>query len=166
MNNENFNKTSSSIADVTKANKSGYFGIGVFHPKNEINIGTLLRSAQCLGASFVFTIGKRYKKQSSDTLNTWKNIPIYNFKDFDDFYEFGLPYSSQLIGIELTDSAEPLPSFEHPIRACYLLGAEDHGLAPDVVERCHRVVYIPSSHCFNVSVSGSIVMYDRIAKNL
>lgn len=49
---------------------SGYFEIGIFHSKTEQNIGTLWRSAYQLGASGIFTIGKRYKEMSSDTYKT------------------------------------------------------------------------------------------------
>ena len=34
-----------------------YFEIGVYHPKKEVNIGTLWRTAYQLGASVIFTIG-------------------------------------------------------------------------------------------------------------
>ena len=44
--------------------KRGFFGIGIFHAKNEENIGTLWRSASILGADFIFTIGKPYRHQS------------------------------------------------------------------------------------------------------
>jgi len=46
----------------------GFFGIGIQNIKTESNIGTLWRSANILGADFIYTIGKRYKKQSSDTM--------------------------------------------------------------------------------------------------
>ena len=49
----------------------GYFAIGVYHPKNHLNIGTLWRTANILKAAFIFTVGARYKRfQCSDTLNT------------------------------------------------------------------------------------------------
>jgi tRNA (guanosine-2'-O-)-methyltransferase len=42
----------------------GYYGIGIENVKTAENVGTLWRSAYILGASFIFTIGKRYKKQA------------------------------------------------------------------------------------------------------
>jgi tRNA G18 (ribose-2'-O)-methylase SpoU len=60
----------------------------------------------------------------------------------------------------------PLTRFRHPARALYLLGAEDHGLPPEVLERCHYVVQIPTPApwSLNVSVAGSLVMHDRYLK--
>jgi tRNA G18 (ribose-2'-O)-methylase SpoU len=82
----------------------GYFGIGIEHSKNEINIGTLWRSANIFGAKFIFTIGKRYKQQSSDTMKTTRHIPLYHYVDFEDFYDH-MPKDCKLVGIELIDNA-------------------------------------------------------------
>ena len=56
--------------------KRGYFGIGVFHGKNEQNIGTLWRSANIMGADFIFTIGKRYSRQCTDTMKTPRHMSV------------------------------------------------------------------------------------------
>ena len=75
----------------------------------------------------------------------------------------GSPFS--VIGVELTDDARPLDSFVHPERAWYMLGAEDHGIPPSVLEKCHHVICIPHGrYCLNVAVAGSIVMYDRASR--
>ena len=60
----------------------GYYVIGIYHTKTECNVGTLYRSAYQLGAAFVFTIGRRYKKQASDTYNTTLHIPLYHYESF------------------------------------------------------------------------------------
>lgn len=53
-------------ARENKKLNANMFGIGVYHPKHEINIGTLIRSAYIFGANYVFTVGRRYKRQSSE----------------------------------------------------------------------------------------------------
>lgn len=139
----------------------GYFGIGIFHTKTEHNVGTLWRSAYQLGASFVFTIGRRYKEQSSDTYKTTRHTPLYHYRDFDHFQE-SRPHGAELIGVELSDKAETIPGFKHPQRAIYLLGAEDHGLPPQVMQKCQSIVALKGGS-FNVAVAGSIIMYDRVS---
>lgn len=37
----------------------GYFGIGIYKPKTNTNIGTLWRSVFQLGAAYIFVIGQR-----------------------------------------------------------------------------------------------------------
>lgn len=144
----------------------GYFGIGVYHPKTEENIGTLWRHARLYGADFIFTIGRRYRKQASDTSNTPLHIPLYNYVDYQDFYDH-LPNGCQVVCVEQTESSVELPAAEHPERAVYLLGAEDHGLPEDIMND-KQVIEIPSiePQSMNVAVSGTLVMYDRFIKAL
>jgi tRNA(Leu) C34 or U34 (ribose-2'-O)-methylase TrmL len=145
----------------------GYFGIGVYHPKTEHNIGTLWRSAFLYDAAYVFTIGQRYKKQSSDTPKSIRHIPLFHYETFEEFYK-QLPYAAQLICIELDETSKPLSVVNHPPQAVYLLGAEDHGLPQDIIARGHQIVQIPAAkeQSMNVAVAGSIVMYDRHIKSL
>jgi len=141
-------------------NSRGYFGIGVHCPKTESNVGTLWRSAYQLGASFVFTIEKRYKQQASDTLKTWKHIPLFHYDTFEDFYTH-MPHDCQLIGIETGYTL--ITSFTHREREILLLGAEDHGLPNHIMWRCHALVTLPSinTDSYNVAVAGSLAMFHR-----
>ena len=141
----------------------GYFGIGIYHTKNILNVGTLWRSASNLGADFIFTVGRRYKQQSSDTVKAFKHIPLFHYVDLEDMYAH-IPHDCLLVGVEQHPSAILLKNFSHPERCIYLLGAEDNGLSTTVMQRCHCLVEIPSNHCMNVAVAGGIVMYDRVAK--
>ena len=143
--------------------EKGYCGIGVLNSKTEVNIGTLWRSAFIMGASFIFTIGKRYKKQASDTPKSWKHIPLYNYDTFDEFYK-KMPYNCRLVGVEPDERSIPIKNYTHPERCIYLLGAEDHGLTNEALDKCHELIILPGDICLNVSVAGSIVLYDRITK--
>ena len=138
----------------------GYFGIGIENGKTEMNLGTLWRSAHIFGASFIFTIGRRYKYQSSDVKKSWRSVPLFNFQAMADL-KIHLPLGCQLVGIEMITNAEDIEGFGHPERACYLLGCEDSGLSKAAMESCHRLVRIPGNDCLNVAVAGSIVLYDR-----
>lgn len=141
----------------------GYFEIGICHGKTPMNVGTLWRSAYQMGAAGIFTIGKRYPKQSSDTLQSYRHIPLREFQTIDEFLA-AVPYDCPIVGVEM--GGKELRSFAHPQRALYLLGAEDNGLSKDVVARCHRLVSLPSirTNSYNVAVAGSLVMYDRMIK--
>lgn len=142
---------------------NGFFGIGILANSSEENIGTLWRSAYILGASFIFTIDKKYKPQSSDVTQAWNKIPLYHYNTFDDFYQ-NLPYATKLVGVELDEKSESIIEFEHPERCVYLLGNEQIGLPPAVRDKCHCLLQLPGNFSLNVAVAGSIVCYDRSAK--
>ena len=141
-------------------NISGYCAIGVFNAKTEHNIGTLWRSAYILGATYIFTVGKRYKKQTSDVLKTWARIPYFHYDTMEDFLN-NIPYDCHLIAVELTDDAQRIHTFQHPQRAIYLLGSEDQGLPENVLKKCRSVIKLEGNSSLNVAVAGSIVLHDR-----
>ena len=143
--------------------EEGFFAIGVFKPKTEHNVGTLWRSAYIMGASYIFTVGQRYKKQTSDVVKAWARIPMFYYREFDDLLN-NIPYDCRLVGIEIDENAVPLHEFKHPKRAIYLLGSEDNGLPPEVREKCHFLVRLPGNSSHNVGVTGGIVAHDRISK--
>lgn len=144
-------------------NKRGFFGIAMYFPKTNTNIGTLFRTAHIFDCDFYAIIGTRFEKQASDTMKSWRHVPVFIYKDFEDFYTH-LPHDCQLVGIELDTKSNLVEKFTHPERCVYLLGAEDNGLPPKVMDRCHRLVRMQGERSMNVAVAGSIVVYDRVTK--
>lgn len=139
----------------------GFCGIGIYNCLKEQNIGTLFRSAHCPGAQFIYTIGRKYDRQASDTTKAWKNIPLFHYPTMDEFNQ-SLPYGAKLVGVELDDRSTPLDAYVHPEKAVYLLGSERMGLNQRDRDRCQDIVEVPgASYCLNVSTAGSIVLWHR-----
>ena len=135
--------------------------------KTESNHGILWRSAYQLGASFIFTIGARYDKHTEDRVDTYgcvRAVPCFQYDDWADFVR-SAPFGAPLVGIET--GGVSLERFEHPACAIYLLGAEDSGLPSAAIAAMHHTVSIPAARgeSYNVSVAGSLVMYDRFVKS-
>eukprot|EP00966_Prymnesium_polylepis_P192241 4455558-Prymnesium_polylepis.1 len=66
----------------------GYHAIGIVGAKNAQNVGTLWRSAFQLGAAFIFTVGTRYRSQTTDTLKTHWRMPLFELPDWHAFADF------------------------------------------------------------------------------
>ena len=140
----------------------GYFAIGVERISKPGNVGALLRSAHAFGASFFFAIDPApdlYELKCVDTSDAAAHLPAYVY---DSVEQMTLPRDCMLVGVELTDNAVELPSFRHPTRAAYVLGAERDSLSPELMARCEHIVKIPTQFCVNVGVAGALVMYDRM----
>ena len=141
----------------------GYFGIGVYHPKTETNVGTLWRSAYVFGASFIFVIGRRYRKQASDTVKAPRHIPLYEYQTWSEFKN-NIPRDCKLICVEIDYRANNLKDFHHPERCIYVLGAEDNGIPKEYLKGNQIVQICGAIQCLNVAVAGSIIIYDRSIK--
>lgn len=140
----------------------GFFGVAVYQPKTEANVGSLWRSADLFGAAFLATVGRRYTHQASDTTRAATHTPLLHYADLDDLLAH-LPHGCPLVGVELDPRGTDLDRLAHPERALYLLGAEDHGLPPAVLDRCHYLTAIPTARprSLNVACAGSIVLSHR-----
>lgn len=141
----------------------GFYGVGIEHAKTEFNYWTLFRTAQILDADFLFLIGSRYKPHPADTMASYRHIPIYSYEDFNDFNSHR-PYDCKLVGVELMEEAQYVHQYQHPKKAIYLLGAEDHGLTSWARKHCQEFIKLPGTRSMNVSVAGSIVLHDRYTK--
>lgn len=142
----------------------GFFGIGVENLKTGANLGTLWRSAHAMGAAFIFTVGRRYRHQASDTSTARRSVPLYEYATLDEL-RANLPHGAKLVGVEYPhDRAVPLGRYCHPRNCVYLLGSEDSGMSKAAAAACHDVVFIPTTFCLNVAAAGSVVLWDRLTK--
>lgn len=140
----------------------GYFGVGVERLSKPRNAGAIFRTAHAFGASFLFGIDADVnlrKVHQTDTSATARQAPLWEFSSVD---ALDLPKGCQLVGIELTEDAVPLPSFRHPAQAAYVLGTERGSLTPELQARCDFIVQIPTHFCINVSTACAVTLYDRM----
>lgn len=155
------------VTTITTRDKSnierGFFGICVKNLQKEINYGSLLRTAACFDADFIGIIGKHDINLASDTCKSYRHVPTFLYKDWEEFISH-IPIDCKTVAVELSDKASSLINFKHPERAVYILGPENGSLSSEILESCDYIVQIPSKNCLNVSVAGSIVIYDRLYK--
>lgn len=135
--------------------------IGMYQPKDERNIGSLLRTAHLYDVDFTFQIGgASYRYAATDTSRATKHIPHYRYVDLDQLYQatFG-----QVIAVELDTHSVPLSRFTHPEHAVYLLGSENRGLPRDVLDQIGRIVQVETANpwSLNVATAGAIVLHHR-----
>ena len=140
----------------------GYSAVGLYYPKNNWNIGGVLRAADCFGASMVAISGKRFRKACTDVSKSWKHIPLLETEDLKNV----IPYGCVPVAIEITDNARCISNYVHPESAFYIFGPEDGSIGGKVLDFCRDVVKIPSSMCLNLASCVNVVLYDRAVKQL
>lgn len=138
----------------------GFAAIGLDYPKNPINVGHVLRAAQCFDVKAVFTSGRRYRRASTDTLNSTGALPLVDgVADLRDV----IPHGCVPVAVDLVAGAKPLPTYCHPERAFYVFGPEDGTLGHRVLSWCREVLYVPAG-CLNLAACVNVVLYDRLVK--
>ena len=63
--------------------------IGLDNPKSDVNVGAVLRAAGVYGAELVAMSGKRLKPGNTDTMKTYRRIPLIRCADVFDCIPFG-----------------------------------------------------------------------------
>jgi tRNA(Leu) C34 or U34 (ribose-2'-O)-methylase TrmL len=138
--------------------------VGLTNPKSPSNVGAVMRAAGCYGVNEVIYTGLRYQqaaKFSTDTKNISQRIPLTPVESLITRKDKNV----EVVCVELVEGAIPLPLFEHPNNALYILGPEDGSISQKVVDEADHVVYIPTKGCMNLAATVNVVLYDRLAKS-
>lgn len=139
----------------------------LINPKFPHNVGGAVRAAACYDALSVTWTGKRVTLDATnkrlpreERLRAYRHIDmVINDRPFD-----ALPPDVVPVAIEVRETSEQLPAFEHPEHAAYVFGPEDGSIPSVLLRHCHRFVIVPSLHCMNLAATVNVVLYDRLMK--
>jgi len=138
----------------------GFSSIGLHMPKDNLNVGSVLRAAKCYGVSVVAITGTRYSRARTDTTKAYGSIPLIRCDDL----KTCIPYATVPVAVEFISSARNLIGYHHPESAFYVFGPEDGTLGEKVLGWCRDVIYVPTSYCMNLAATVNVILYDRMAK--
>ena len=138
----------------------GYSAIGLFNPKSAVNVGSAMRAAGCYGSAMVATTGKRFGRSNTDTMKTYRHLPLIQCDDLRSI----IPFDCVPVAVDLVSGAKLLDEYEHPERAFYIFGPEDGTLGKQVLSWCRDTIYIPTNGCMNLAATVNVVLYDRTSK--
>lgn len=137
------------------------------------NVGATIRASSCFGGGDVYFTGSRFDVETMKRIPREERMKGYADAPWHDLGEENKPVTKIIgdqeitpVAIELSPGAESLLHFEHPENALYIFGPEDGSIPRGVRTVCHRFVYIPSFHCFNLSSAAYIILYDRMVKRV
>lgn len=152
------------MSPLTQHNKSrsGYATVGLWRPKNAVNVGAILRAASAYRASAV-VIGRgrtEWIRSHADPQSAWTRIPVTTTDDL----RTAIPFDCRPIAVDLIPGAQPLHTYEHPVRGFYIFGPEDGTLGRDITAWCQDVIYVPTDGSMNLAACVNVVLYDRAVK--
>jgi len=140
------------------------------NPKYPHNVGGIVRIASCFGVKQLWWTGDRVtldptkgRLPREERMKGYADVTLFanREKPFDAF-----PPGTTPVGIELVKGAQLLPRFEHPKNPIYVFGPEDGSIPQSIRKFCHSFVAIPTYHCLNLSNAVSLVLYDRLLKQM
>lgn len=115
--------------------------------RSAYNVGSLFRTADCFGFESVnlsgYTPGTDHAMLCSAARGTEKWIPHKRWNSPFDCIQFYAENGYEIIALETGEKTVPLPQVKWPPKALVLLGNEELGIAPELLDRCSLRVEIP-----------------------
>ncbi len=153
------------LSKIAARKDLGFFGVGLYDPKNSFNVGGSLRAVGAFKGGLFVVQGHRWEFKGNpwrhmDTEGAHLRLPTYLSVENLGSYT---PYGAEIVGVELGEGAISLVDFVHPKVAYYVFGPEDGALP---AEYCKTKVYIPTEYSLNLYTAVTTVCYDRTAKFL
>lgn len=142
--------------------------IAIENIQHDINIGSIVRSANAFNVAGVHIIGKRHWNRRG-AMSTEKYLELYHHKTVDEFIIWAKKNSKTVIGIDNIEGSKNLSTYEFPVNAVLVFGQEGPGLSEEIQTKCQDIVAIEqfgSTRSVNVGVAAGIVMYAWIQQNL
>lgn len=139
------------------------FAIGMWHVNYDMNIGSIVRSANAFNAKQMFYFGKRQWDRRG-AVGTHHYINLEHVPDFDSF-----TWDGPIIALEDAPGAQDVNAFTWPKNPLIMVGQEScDGLPQSVLDRCDDVLYIPqygSVRSLNVSCAAALAMNSWVAQH-
>ncbi|NCV43957.1 MAG: TrmH family RNA methyltransferase [Actinobacteria bacterium] len=147
------------VADLDK--KRNPLRIAIENWQHDLNIGSIVRTANAFNVASVHIVGKRDWNRRG-AMVTDKYLHVIHHPDVADFKAWFDERGIEIIGIDNVASSTALESAKLPRKCVLLFGQEGAGMSDEAVKACSRVLAISqygSTRSMNASAAGAIAMY-------
>ena len=147
------------VADLDK--KRNPLRIAIENWQHDLNIGSIVRTANAFNVASVHIVGKRDWNRRG-AMVTDKYLHVIHHPDVADFKAWFDERGIEIIGIDNVASSTSLESAKLPKECVLLFGQEGAGMSDEAVKACSRVLEITqygSTRSMNASAAGAIAMY-------
>ena len=148
------------------------------------NVGSILRTADCLGVQKVYASGytpnlqrqtdgsnlpllphvrdKLTRELHRSALGAEETVPFEYAVNINELIDQLKEDGYQVVGLEQDEHSIALPDCQQPAKVALLLGEEVHGLTAELRAQCDQLVEIPMfgvKESYNVAVATGIALY-------
>lgn len=142
--------------------------IAIENWQHDLNIGSIVRTANAFNVSAVHIVGKRdWNRRGAMVTDRYLNVLHHpTIADFSTWcHENNVP----IIGIDNVESSKPLESAELPAKCVLLFGQEGAGMSDEAIAACqvlYEIKQYGSTRSMNASAAGAIAMYHWALQHL
>lgn len=159
-------KVEAIVADLdTKRHK---LHIAIENWQHDLNIGSIVRTANAFNVAGVHIVGKRdWNKRGA--MVTDRYLTVIHHPTVEDFAQWAKANSIPVVGIDNVPGSKQLESAELPEECVLLFGQEGAGMSAEAIDICpvlYAIEQYGSTRSMNASAAGAIAMYHWALQHL
>jgi tRNA G18 (ribose-2'-O)-methylase SpoU len=153
------------VADL--AGRRHPFHVAIENWAHDLNIGSVVRTANAFLAAEVHIVGRRrWNRRGAMVTDRYQHIRHH--PDVADLTRWAAGAGLPLIGIDNTPGSVPLEGFELPAECVLVFGQESTGLSNDARDACAAVLHIRqfgSTRSINAGAAAAIAMHAWVTRH-
>jgi len=143
------------------------FQVAIENWQHDLNIGSIVRSANAFGAEMVHIVGRRrWNKRGAMVTDRYQHV--LHHPDVDAFLAWADAAGIPILAIDNVDGSVPIERFDLPERCVFFFGQEGPGLSPEALTAAEAILEISqfgSTRSINASAAAAVVMHSWILRH-
>ncbi len=143
------------------------FHVAIENWQHDMNIGSIVRSANAFAADTVHIVGRRrWNKRGAMVTDRYQHVE--HREDIDALIAWAAEQGVPIIAIDNVPGCVPMETFDWPERCVMLFGQEGPGLTDEAIAAAEAVVEISqygSTRSINASAAAAVAMYSWVQQH-
>ncbi len=143
------------------------FHVAIENWQHDMNIGSIVRSANAFAADTVHIVGRRrWNKRGAMVTDRYQHV--VHHETVADLVAFAASDGLPIIAIDNVPGSVIIETFDFPERCILLFGQEGPGLSPEAIEAAAAVVEISqfgSTRSINASAAAAVTMHAWVVQH-
>ncbi|MGH8911082.1 MAG: HAD-IA family hydrolase [Acidimicrobiia bacterium] len=143
------------------------FHVAIENWRHDLNIGTVVRTANAFGAAAVHIVGhRRWNKRGAMVTDRYQHL--HHHPTIAQFVDWAAAEGLEMVGIDNLPGSEPIEEARIPEKCVFLFGQEGSGLSAEARVALGRVLSIAqygSTRSINAGVAAGIAMHSWIRQH-
>jgi tRNA G18 (ribose-2'-O)-methylase SpoU len=153
------------VADID-AHRHG-FHVAVENWQHDMNIGSIVRSANAFAADTVHIIGRRrWNKRGAMVTDRYQHV--LHHPDVETFLAWAREQRLPVLAVDNVEGSVPIETFDLPERCVLVFGQEGPGLSPEALAAAEAVLEISqfgSTRSINAAAAAAVVMHSWVVRH-
>jgi tRNA G18 (ribose-2'-O)-methylase SpoU len=154
------------VADLDS--KRHAFHVAIENWQHDLNIGSIVRTANAFLANTVHIVGRRrWNKRGAMVTDRYQHV--VHHATVEEFLDWARANELTVVGVDNVESSVSIDETSLPKRCVLLFGQEGPGLSPEAIAASDLVVEIEqfgSTRSLNASAAAAIVMHSWIREHV